>query len=217
MAAERKNSNDTATTAGPPGRANAGARRLTYLLAALALVVAVGAGVGARGWIAQEYWLHKLESRDPAWRATASWNLVELKSTRAIPALLRLLREEIRSSDRLAALRGSCGSLREGLILPAGAACGTGDSWSVPLPGSLAESTLVRLGAPAVPALTTLLKRDDAVVRLYGLRALGRIGTGARTAAPALHEALRDESAIVRHMAAATLRHIEGHTPAKAK
>ncbi|MBK8269322.1 MAG: HEAT repeat domain-containing protein [Planctomycetes bacterium] len=65
------------------------------------------------------------------------------------------------------------------------------------------------MGKPAVPELIKLLANDDAQVRWYAIDALGRIGTAASEAVPALKEAAEDEDESVRKNAAWALFQIE--------
>lgn len=58
--------------------------------------------------------------------------------------------------------------------------------------GLVAIETLGNMGLAAVPYLTELLKNDDSKIRAAAARSLGEIGPDAKTAIPALFEAIKD-------------------------
>ncbi len=68
-----------------------------------------------------------------------------------------------------------------------------------------ARDALVRIGAPAVPALIAVLDGPDSGMRVCAAEALGRIGPGAREAVPALirviaqREVIDESEVLVRH------------------
>ena len=68
---------------------------------------------------------------------------------------------------------------------------------------------LVRIGSPAVPALTGALRAEDSDTRRWAAFALGNIGSQAKEALPALVSAADDESPRVRVMVARALCKIE--------
>lgn len=70
------------------------------------------------------------------------------------------------------------------------------------------EDSLGRIGAPAVPPLTRLLRHPDAARRVQAANILARIGPQAAEAVPALAEALEDPDPDVRKSAARALGQI---------
>lgn len=73
-----------------------------------------------------------------------------------------------------------------------------------------AVSLLGYCGAPAVPALLRVLRREDPELHLAAILGLRRIGPAAKDAVPALKSALRDNNEAVRKAAAAALKSIRG-------
>jgi hypothetical protein len=72
-----------------------------------------------------------------------------------------------------------------------------------------AMPSLIKIGEPAVPAITRLLKDADAFTRFDAALALGTLGPRAKAAIPDLRRALSDPDADVRAMAAEAIRDCE--------
>jgi HEAT repeat protein len=69
----------------------------------------------------------------------------------------------------------------------------------------MAAAAVGECGPQAVPALVEMLKNKDALIRYWAAKGLGKIGPEARSAAPALTEALGDPSESVQINAAYAL------------
>jgi HEAT repeats len=78
---------------------------------------------------------------------------------------------------------------------------------------SLAGKALARIGPAALPALTALLSHDDRYVRMSAVNAIGNMGPQAKSAVPALSNALNDTDPIVGKFAGLALERIEGRRP----
>ncbi|MGQ0734162.1 MAG: HEAT repeat domain-containing protein [Acidobacteriota bacterium] len=78
------------------------------------------------------------------------------------------------------------------------------------------ESAILKIGAPAVPALLTVLadrgdppRRTTTARRSLAASVLGKIGAPARSALPALRELLKDPDFLVRASAADAIKAID--------
>ena len=68
-------------------------RPIALASAALGLAVLVATAVAGRGWITETWWIYQLGSSEPEKKLEAARNLGEMRSRRAIPALVRLYLE----------------------------------------------------------------------------------------------------------------------------
>ena len=66
----------------------------------IGLVVLVATAVAGRGYVAEQYYIRELRSPDEAIRLRAAEALGEMRSTRAVPHLIRLLEQEKRERVR---------------------------------------------------------------------------------------------------------------------
>ena len=79
-----------------------------------------------------------------------------------------------------------------------------------PLQGFRVLETLAAYGAPAVPAIVTVLGHQDEVLHELAATALGRMGPAAKDALPALRQALQSPREEMREAAALAIARIEG-------
>ena len=126
-----------------------------------------------------------------------------------VPTLCEILTNPGRSARISAAERlAAIGSKAEGAVPALIQALASRDR--VFSPGddlrSKAAEALARIGPAAAAPLVKALKDEDVLIRAGAGDALGRIGSGAASAVPALIEALGDERMIVRASAARALK-----------
>ena len=66
-------------------------KRVAFTTAALGVLVLLGAGIAARTWLLEEWYLHQLAAGGQAEKMAAAKRLGELKSLRAVPILIDTL------------------------------------------------------------------------------------------------------------------------------
>ena len=165
-------------------------KRGKYVAIGVLLLTVVGLVVAAvvlQPTIVERWYLWELHSGERVAEERAAGRPGGIRSARAVPKLLELLRAD-------APMQLSVQSLP------------TGDfSMQVPY----AADALVGIGAPSVPGLTGLLKDGHPAVRGYATHALGSIGQEARSSVPALQLLTDDEYEGVRTEAIRALRNIQ--------
>ncbi len=65
-------------------------RTVALATAALGTAVLAGTAIASREWIAETWWIYRLDSSDPEKQLQAVQKLGEMRSRRAIPALVKL-------------------------------------------------------------------------------------------------------------------------------
>jgi HEAT repeat protein len=180
-------------------------RRMALLAAGAGVLVLVGAGIALRAQALERWYLWRLESGSFTERLRAARELGKMRSTRALPGLVVLLRE----------CRGHGAEARE--------AYRTGNSVSEIMVGAfgdigppavpfLAQALNASRGQreywrryagyalgsiqseEAVPPLTDLVEDEDPCVRVIAFHVLGAMGARAKSAVPALTRALESAS-----------------------
>ena len=125
-----------------------------------ALLVAV---LALKGPVLEEWYLWRLESEDEEQRKAAAASLGNMKSRRAIPQLVEMLkREPFAEIDQLMVLA---------LTVPKKQARTRVFRRNL----SYSGDALVKIGAPVVPHLKELLKESDEQVRQAAVEALNRV------------------------------------------
>ena len=193
-------------------------KRLTYLTISLGVLVLVAAGFAFKRPILEQWYLWELESEDEQERKLAAEKLGELRSVRAIPSLIRILRGEYAfpgepnpgeplilhySSEALARIGApAVPSLIEIFSdkIEAKKLKDPDDD-----PRVAAVFTLGKIGTPAVHALTGALDSQDKNVRAHAAASLGGIGPESNDAITALTARLKDEDMDVRRESAFAL------------
>ena len=112
--------------------------------AVVALAVLVAAGFAAKDRIREEWYLHKLQTGGQNEREFAAEVLVELRSSRAVPVLVELLRTESTVRNLLVQRQGRTRYLKT----------------------HYAARSLGKIGTPAVPELTHCLDTPNPLVRV---------------------------------------------------
>ena len=67
-------------------------KRIAFLAAALGIVVLAGLGVALKALVMERIYIHQLGSKDPYERRCAGERLAEVRSEKAIPHLVTLLK-----------------------------------------------------------------------------------------------------------------------------
>jgi HEAT repeat protein len=142
-------------------------KRLAIVALLLALVVLIGAGVPLRRLFLEEWYLRELDSKDEATRELALEKLGEMQSARAVPRLMKGLGEAFRDINS----RATPGY--------------------VDLAHPFARA-LIRIGAPAVPALIEALKDPGNPVHDVSYYALGEIAAQVEATISAIFGALEE-------------------------
>ena len=180
-------------------------RRLTtWLVIISGSLVLVVAGFAGREMFLEQYWMWKLDSEDANDRRTATEQLGEMRSIRAIPQLVKILRQSIKE-ERIESL----GSAEPFISGRAG-----GLFQSRPPALRYSAHALMQIGPPAVPGLIELFDIDPKRARLTVDPILMSIGRVTSHELPLLTRLLAHESAHVRKKAIIALQRI--HPRAKA-
>jgi HEAT repeat protein len=126
----------------------------------------------------------------------------------AVPELIKVLQGpgEAWNRARAAGTLGAIGPAAEAALPALVAALGA--KGAEEMVSRYAVSALVKMGAKAVPLLTSALKDPDAQMRKQAATALGQLGPAAKAAVPALTEAARDGDPGVAQAAAEALKAI---------
>jgi len=122
----------------------------TALLGTLVLVVT---GFLLKDHAVERWYLWKLESKDEAVREYAAGKLAEMGSRRAIPRLVELFRQDPFSETEILSANGGLGQWTV-----------KADKLTIKLP-SHSGTALMRIGAPAAPAVRELLADADDNIR----------------------------------------------------
>jgi HEAT repeat protein len=160
---------------------------IAFSTAAVGVVILVAAGFVSKPWFVEQYYIHNLQSTDEGARLRAVGALVDVKSVRAVPQLIRLLQLEqgggVSSEDKTA-------------------------HWAACL-NSLADISLN--GSRNVePMLIEALRDDSPVVRTYACYLLSLRKTASEKVVLSLQESLRDDDSKVSQAAAVALKKIQG-------
>lgn len=160
------------------------------------VVVLVAAGLVARDWIREEWYIWRLSSARPEVRATAALSLGRMRAVRAVPMLVR------------------------NLVMGGNPIGGASSEWLVE---EEVKWALKEIGPASIPSLIEQLKIEDELVVLGALLALQELGVRARAAIPALEtfepsrhlktwfgEDVDSMRAQIRRLSEATLRRIRG-------
>lgn len=183
---------------------NTRGKRLAGWTAASGLaVLAVTAFLGRH--TAREFWyLYRLESPSETDRDSVAAALLEMKSARAAPRILRTFAESSDLPEWIARVVEELGP-KAGTALPVLVdALERGDS-DVRVAAARALRHLGRDARDAVPALIRALTNKDLEIRSCAAETLERIGEPAAPAVPALVRALEESSWQVRDIAARAL------------
>jgi hypothetical protein len=182
-------------------------RRHSGLRVAFLGVAAVIVAVIALARPALETWyIWQLESEDRNAREGAATKLGELRSTRAIPHLIAMLKHEsVRQSEdtivHVRRTRTRQTSLSLQMVAPPASVGRVIATWkSAELPAS--ARALAAIGRPSVPHLVGAVETGDEAAQLTAAATLAAIGP---SAAPALIEALDHRDPKVRELSAAAL------------
>lgn len=189
---------------------------------AVAGVVLVGTGWALRDEIVEQWYLWRLGSDSFVTKFQAARKLGAMRSTRAVPKLVALLKECQGHDDELREVAGSRvspGGFMEAILIEVGS----------PIVPVLADALLEpRLRAPAywlrygcralakaggveaVPTLVTLLEDEWTCLRLVAIHELGLLGPEARLAVPALTRAAAEGRGTLPRVAASALERIQG-------
>jgi HEAT repeat protein len=187
---------------------------------AAGLVLALAAFAG-RDRLVEEWHLRRLESRDFGVRFHAARRLGEMRSTRAVPGLIALLRD-LEGHDREARAEWGHGARAGASVIAVLGAIGPPAVPALEL--ALEESqdereqwrrlacrALARIRDPsAVDALAGLLGDGHPCSRLEAIRALATLEPEAQAALPALTAATGDRHWVVRQCAGGALARIRG-------
>jgi HEAT repeat protein len=146
---------------------------------------------------------------DPFVRLDAARSLGRLRDKRAVPALIEALQDE----DPVVAAAAADVAVTVG-----GPEAAEAMLRSLQDPKErvrlVAATVLASRGDKrALPALLGLLGSKEWRVRNIAVRALGMLGPSAKSAAPAVEKALKDDNPIVRDTAKTALEALEGKTP----
>ncbi len=154
-----------------PGRArynsNMQTRKRKITLTVIGVVALSVTVIALKRPLSEQWCLWKLESDDPATRDLAARSLGEMRSIRAIPPLIELLRQIPPEPTVKVYFTKVRGRWAEG-------------GWEA------AQLALTKIAAPALPSLVELLGESDSTVRLRAIDALGMIGPKAKPTVPAL-------------------------------
>lgn len=162
----------------PPMQAKRG-KLFTLTIAALGLAVLVAAGLSMKEAAVERWYLSRLEAPSFTERFRAARMLGALRSTRAIPGLVALLRE--------------CNEQNAEATKAA-------EPWSTP--GLLLVGILGEIGPPAVPALAQALRETRGSREQWRRQACSALGEiNAEEAIPPLIELVEDEDPCVRWIA----------------
>jgi len=120
-------------------------RTIALSTVTIGLVVLVATAVAGRGYVVEQYYIRELRSPDEAIRLRAAEALGEMRSTRAVPHLIRLLEQEGRESVQWSGSRK---------IIACGPEGSTHESWQ---PNGFQMTRLAfalyRIGKSALPGL----------------------------------------------------------------
>ncbi|MEM7233833.1 MAG: HEAT repeat domain-containing protein, partial [Planctomycetota bacterium] len=189
-------------------------KRIVRFVVASSGLVAVLASVALRGPLLESWYLRKLDSDDAGERSAAIEKLAGYGSTRAIPKLMKLFREDPGGDPGDPNVGVRLSSVGEALakIGPKVAPAVFEESRNTrdPLVRMYAAILLAQVGADAVPVLLARLKSSDAIVRHTAADAFGRLAVkqpnlDAERPVQGLISRLKDENEDVRERAASTL------------
>lgn len=181
-------------------------RRAALAVATLGIATLLGAGFAQRRELAERWYIWRLGSADLVARFRAARSLGKLRSKRAVPGLVALLRDSERHEAEAAEVWGSVTSAPDAVARTLEA---IGPAECLPaLEEALRRSkgekrywrrvacnVLARSRDPtAVPGLTELVDDGYLCVRLQAIHALGTFGPLAKGAVPSLRLALADRN-----------------------
>jgi HEAT repeat protein len=142
---------------------------------ALGLAVLVGAGIAAKDWIAEEWWLRKLESADQEKQIQAARHLGEIRSVRAIPLLLDLSRFPVNRGVQLWSVSiDALVRIGPPVVPPLISRLKMAD-YATRLDAAFTLSLLGPVATNATPALIEALDDENDLVRTTAATALARI------------------------------------------
>ena len=145
----------------------------------LGLSALLVAGVALKEPLLEEWHIRRLESSDPAQRNAAAARLGEMKSIRAIPALVRAV----------------------GIVRPY-----YGERFKAVFPSTeAAAKSLIAIGSPAIPAILELFRSDAPEMFELAAEMLGEISPDGTAMLPHLHAAIEDLDAFGPREAAVAL------------
>lgn len=164
-------------------------------------LLVLGASVYAfKDGFLEEWYLWKLDGKDPVSKTRAAQWLGAKGSARILPRLLaKCIEKKRKSPDKKPPIAGSPGGVR-------GFAPFESEPWYIEV---AVWNIIYRERSTALPVLVRLLRRDDADERFFAAQALGLIGTTPRAVVTGLTEALKDGDEGVRRAAAAALEKVE--------
>jgi hypothetical protein len=198
-------------------------RRVAVGAGVLGLLVLAGTAFALRDRLIEQWHLFRLESRDVSVRFRAAVRLGEMRSLRALPKLVDVLKETDERRLEAEAVWGPRFSAEAsgvaGVFAPFGSA-------AVPaLDRALDETSgekghywrrtacLALAGTKAPEAVAPLVERvsdADACVRLFAIKALGSMGPIAKDARSALRETFRERKSPYASLAEEALEKIDG-------
>jgi HEAT repeat protein len=185
-------------------RPNRPARTIARWTACAGAIVILVAGLAARERLEEAWHLRQLDSADLAGRLRAATRLGELRSARAIPGLIDLLRTT-NAGDSLARIFGEIGPAA---VAPLSRALeesrGERKRWR----RHACEALGLTMSEAAIPSLITALDDLDGCVRVTAFAALGSMGARAREAVPAITSHLESRVSFIRAAANEALRSI---------
>ena len=150
-------------------------------------MVIVAAAYALKDKALEQYYIWKLNSDDVKERDGATVKLGKMRSVRAIPLLVEILKDE--ETIHEIHIVGNIEHLRQ----------------------TPASTALIRIGRPSVPPLIELLGNSSPITRGYAVAALRQMGRPrAEEAIPTIKGLLRDENELVRQAAARALKDIQG-------
>jgi HEAT repeat protein len=178
------------------------------------LVVLVAGGVATKDWIVEEWYLRQFESGDLKEQRLAAERLAEMGSLRVLPRLFQRFANGTvhRSELQTPGFRSNNSSLTkwanfssqdpgEILVIP---------EEQLRLLQTALQAAVKKRAEATVPCLLQGLRHENWYIRQLAACSLGELGAKAITAEPALEEALRDRSEVVRDRATNALRRIRG-------
>jgi HEAT repeat protein len=175
-------------------------QRIVVLLGALGLlwVLLCFLTFGAR--IRENWHLSILDSTDIVDRRRAAAALAELKSSRAVPALIAIIRRENPEDPQSHYAGRALLRIGEAAVLP------LLETLDPDRDDNFAQMLLWNIGPEAIPQFSLALSHSKATVRRWAACLLGQFGSKNRTAVPALAQVLlHDCDPEVRFWAATTL------------
>ena len=210
-------------------------KRLTYLTITLGIVVLLIAGCAFKDKAMEPWYLLKLESDDEAIRVAAAEKLGEMKSLKAVPLLVGLLRElpepklgrdlyflitEVGERIRVVEMKDDYWEqlwLGKALVeigvqgVPLLLECFRDEDYRFNenlFMDLFVRKTLQRIGPAAIPILTPALQSSNPNTRRLALLTLAKFGNASDEAVPSIATLLTDEHSGVRLAAAVALWHL---------